>query len=106
MESKPFQPGCYKGTRKKNDEPSDMVRNSSACVKYRSRPAHDMLKHILGYIHGKVRMLFTGIEICKNDIKCCIFVILCRYCRIIMFFFLFDKIRIAIYKKQNNHDSV
>jgi hypothetical protein len=28
-----------------------------------------MLKNILGYIHGKVRMLFTGIEICKNDIK-------------------------------------
>ena len=26
MESKPFQPVCYKGTRKKNDEPSDMVR--------------------------------------------------------------------------------
>jgi hypothetical protein len=26
VESKPFQPLCYKGTRKKNDEPSDMVR--------------------------------------------------------------------------------
>lgn len=26
MESKPFQPMCYIGTRKKNDEPSDMVR--------------------------------------------------------------------------------
>ena len=59
-----------------------------------------MLKNILGYIHGKVRMLFTGIEICKNDIKCCIFVILCRYCRLFMFFFLFDKIRIAIYIKK------
>ena len=70
------------------------------CIKYRSRPVHDMLKNILGYIHGKVRMLFTGIEICKNDIKCCIFVILCSYCRLIMFFFLFDKIRIAIYKKK------
>jgi hypothetical protein len=70
------------------------------CIKYRSRPVHDTLKNILGYIHGKVRMLFTGIEICKNDIKCCIFVILCRYCRLIMFFFLFDKIRIAIYKKK------
>jgi hypothetical protein len=23
---KPFQPVCYKGARKKNDEPSDMVR--------------------------------------------------------------------------------
>ena len=75
------------------------------CIKYRSRPVHDMLKNILGYIHGKVRMLFTGIEICKNDIKCCIFVILCRYCRLFMFFFLFDKIRIAIYKKKN-YDSV
>ena len=35
------------------------------CIKYKSRPVHDMLKNILGYIHGKVRMLFTGIEICK-----------------------------------------
>jgi hypothetical protein len=28
VESKPFQPVCYKGIRKKNDEPSDMVRIS------------------------------------------------------------------------------
>ena len=28
-----------------------------------------MLKNILGYIHGEVRMLSTGIEICENDIK-------------------------------------
>jgi hypothetical protein len=26
VESKPFQPMSYIGTRKKNDEPSDMVR--------------------------------------------------------------------------------
>ena len=80
------------------------VRNSSACVKYRSRPVHDMLKNILGYIHGKVRMLFTGIEICKNDIKCCIFVILCRYCRLIMFFFYLTKLELLYTKK--NDDSV
>jgi hypothetical protein len=28
-----------------------------------------MLKNILGYIHGEVCMLFTGIEICENDNK-------------------------------------
>ena len=72
------------------------------CIKYRSRPVHDLLKNILGYIHGKVRMLFTGIEICENDIKCCIFVILCRYCRLITFFFLFNKIRIVIQKCISN----
>jgi hypothetical protein len=54
------------------------IKGQIICIKYRSRPVNDMLKNILGYIHGKVRMLFTGIEICKNDIKCCIFVILCR----------------------------
>jgi hypothetical protein len=26
VESRPFQAVCYKGSRKKNDEPSDMVR--------------------------------------------------------------------------------
>jgi hypothetical protein len=57
---------------------------------HKKEKGHDMLKNILGYIHGKVRMLFTGIEICKNDIKCCIFVILCRYCRLIMFFFIWQ----------------
>ena len=71
------------------------------CIKYRSRPVHEMLKNILGYIHGKVRMLFTGIEICKNDIKCCIFVILCRYCRLIMFFFYLTTLELLYIKKKN-----
>jgi hypothetical protein len=75
-------------------------KGQKVCIKYRSRPVHDMLKNILGYIHGKVRMLFTGIEICKNDIKYCIFVILCRYCRLIMFFFYLTKLEL-LYKKKN-----
>jgi len=71
------------------------------CIKYRSRPVHDMLKNILGYIHGKVRMLFTGIKICENDIKCCIFVILCRYCRLIMFcFFYLTKLELLYIKNK------
>ena len=60
-----------------------------------------MLKNIVGYIYRTVCLLFRGIEICENDIKCCIFVIL----YIKYGFFLFDKIRIVIYKKQNNHDT-
>jgi hypothetical protein len=67
------------------------------CIKYRSRPVHDMLKNILRYIHGKVRKLFTGIEICGNDIKCCIFVILCRYCRLISFFFYLTKLELLYF---------
>ena len=39
-------------------------KSQIVCIKYRSRPVHDMLKNILGYMHGKVCMLFTGIEIC------------------------------------------
>ena len=80
-------------------------KGQTVCIKYRSRPVHDMLKNILGYIHGKVRKLFTGIEICGNDIKCCIFVILCRYCRLISFFFYLTKLEL-LYKKQNNYNSV
>ena len=39
------------------------------CIKYRSRPVHAMLKSILGCIHGKVRMLFTGIERVKPVLR-------------------------------------
>ena len=70
-------------------------------IKYRSRPVHDMLKNILGYIHGKVRMLFTGIEICKNDIKCCIFVTLCRYCRLIMIVCKYGILMTLLWLKKN-----
>lgn len=69
-------------------------------IKYRSRPVHNMLKNILGYIHGKVRMLFTGIDLCEHDINCCIFLVLCRYCRLIMCFFYLTKLELLYLKNK------
>jgi hypothetical protein len=45
VESKPFQPVCYKGTRKKNDEPSDMVRILSEMEKCTSNINFDGNDH-------------------------------------------------------------